>query len=217
MRVAVIGGHGTVAMLLSPKLVAAGHEVSSLIRDPDQSDEVAATGAVPVVADVEHLDVEGIAERLAGHDAVVWCAGAGGGDPERTYAVDRDAAIRSMDAAASSGVQRYVMLSYFGAGTDHGVPEDSSFFPYAEAKGAADAHLRGSGLDWTIVGPSALTDEPGTGMVEVAGGDGELDAGSVARDDVAAVIAAVVDNPGTVRSTIEFNSGSTPIDRAIAG
>ena len=217
MRVAVIGGHGKVAMLLSPRLAAAGHEVSSLIRDPDQSDEVAATGAVPVVADVEHLDVDGIAQRLAGHDAVVWCAGAGGGNPERTYAVDRDAAIRSMDAAASTGVQRYVMLSYFGAGADHGVPEHSSFFPYAEAKGAADAHLRDSRLDWTVVGPSALTDEPGTGMIEVADGGRGLDAGSVARDDVAAVIAAVVDHPGTIRTTIELNSGSTLIDRAIAG
>jgi len=215
MRIAVIGGHGQVAMSLTPRLVDAGHAVSSLIRDPDQSDDVVNVGATPVIADVEHLDVEGIAEQLAGHDAVVWCAGAGGGDPERTYSVDRDAAIRSMDAAASADVGRYVMLSYFGAGPDHGVPPDSSFFVYAEAKGAADEHLRSTELDWTIAAPSSLTDDPGTGRIDVAGSNSDLDAASVARDDVAAVIAAVVEHPGTIGDTISFNSGSTPIDEAI--
>ena len=215
MRIAVIGGHGKIAMSLTPRLVDAGHEVSALIRDPDQSDDVANAGGAPVIADVEHLDVEGIAQRLAGHDAVVWCAGAGGGDPERTYAVDRDAAVRSMDAAASAGVGRYVMLSYFGAGPDHGVPSDSSFFAYAEAKGEADEHLRATDLDWTIVGPGALTDDAGAGQIEVAGSDSETEADSVARDDVAAVIAAVIERPGTAGATIGFNSGSTPIDQAI--
>ena len=98
---------------------------------------------------------------------MVWSAGAGGGSPERTYAVDRDAAIRSMDAAAEAGVGRYVMVSYFGAGPDHGVPADNSFFAYAEAKAAADAYLRGTGLDWTILGPGALTDGPGNGLIDV--------------------------------------------------
>ena len=96
--------------------------------------------------------------------------GAGGGNPARTYAVDRDAAIRVIDAAAQAGVRRFVMVSYFGAGPDHGVPPDDPFFPYAEAKAAADAHLRASDLDWTVLGPGRLTLEPPTGRIAVAQG-----------------------------------------------
>lgn len=212
MRVAIIGGHGKVALHLARLLTDSGHEVTGIVRNPDHSADVAATGAVPVVADVEHLDAEGLATHLAAHDAVVWSAGAGGGNPTRTRAVDRDAAIRSMEAAAAAGVHRYVMVSYFGAGPDHGVPEDSSFFPYAEAKAAADAHLRRTSLEWTILGPSRLTDDPGTGAIEV--GD-HLEAGEVPRQDVAAVAVAVLADPSTVGRTIRFNTGSTPIVDAV--
>ena len=136
-------------------------EVTSVFRNPDHTDDVCATGARPVVADIENADTDALADLLAGHDAVVFAAGAGGGDPARTYAVDRDAAIRVIDAAGQAGVRRFVMVSYFGAGPDHGVPQDNSFFPYAEAKAAADAHLRASDLDWTVLGPGRLTLEPG--------------------------------------------------------
>lgn len=213
MRIAIIGGHGKVAMLAAPLLVAGGHQVTSLIRNPQHADEVAATGADPVVADVERLDVDGIAAVLRGHDAVVWSAGAGGGNAERTRAVDRDAAIRSMDAAPAADVHRYVMVSYFGAGPDHGVPADNSFHAYAQAKADADAHLRASDLDWTILGPSSLTSEPGTGAIEVGE---DVTGTSVAREDVARVVVAVLDHPGTARMTIDFNTGPTPIDDAIA-
>src|ERR1700726_4745622 len=135
-RVIVIGGHGKVALQLARILTDCGDQVSSVFRNPDQSDDVAATGAKPVVADIEKLDTPALADLLAGHDAVVFSAGAGGGDPARTYAVDRDAAIRVIDAAGQAGVRRFVMVSYFGAGPDHGVPEDNSFYPYAEAKAA---------------------------------------------------------------------------------
>ncbi|MFP3712692.1 SDR family oxidoreductase [Puerhibacterium sp. TATVAM-FAB25] len=212
-RVLIIGGHGKVALRLAPLLVERGDEVTGVFRNPDHEAEVAATGATPVVADVQELDVDGLAELLRGHDAVVWSAGAGGGSPERTFAIDRDAAIRSMDAATAAGVRRYVMVSYLGARPDHGVPESHSFFPYAESKAAADEHLRASGLDYTILGPGRLTlDEP-TGSIEVdPGGDGE-----VTRADVAAVIAAVLADPSTVGRTIEFGNGGTPIAEAVAG
>jgi uncharacterized protein YbjT (DUF2867 family) len=212
MRIVIIGGHGKVALLLAPLLTTAGHEVTSLIRNRDHADDVAATGASPVVADVEQLGVDTIAEHLTGHDAVVWSAGAGGGNPARTYAVDRDAAIRSMDAAVAAGVGRYVMVSYFGAGPDHGVPPDNSFFAYAEAKAAADAHLMATDLAWTILKPSGLTLDPGTGTIEVGGAT----PGQVPREDVARVAAAVLDRPGTAGSSIAFNGGTTPIDEALA-
>ncbi|MFI5842087.1 NAD(P)H-binding protein [Catenuloplanes sp. NPDC051500] len=212
-RIVIIGGHGKVGLLLAPLLVAAGDEVTSIFRNPDHSAEVAATGARPVVADVEKLDTEAIAALLAGHDAVVWCAGAGGGSPERTYAVDRDAAIRSMDAAAEAGVRRYVMVSYFGAGPDHGVPADNGFFPYAEAKSAADAHLAGTALEWTILRPSRLTTDAPTGLIETSAQGAA--SGAVSRADVAATVAAVLANPDTRGATIEFNNGGTPIASAL--
>lgn len=211
-RIVIIGGHGKVALRLAPLLVADGHDVTSVIRNPDHGDEVAATGATPRVADLEQMDVEGIAEVLRGHDAVVWSAGAGGGNPARTYAVDRDAAVRSMDAASAAGVDRYVMVSYLGAGPDHGVDPESSFFPYAEAKAAADEHLRGTDLAWTILGPGALTLDEGTGLIEVAERPARHD---VTRDDVARVAAEVIERPHTVGRFIGFNNGDTPISVAL--
>lgn len=211
-RVLVIGGHGKVALLLESLLVARGDTVTAVIRDSAQEGDVSATGATPLVADIEHLDTDQLANVISGNDAVVWSAGAGGGSPERTYAVDRDAAIRSVDAAAAVGVRRYVMVSYFGAGADHGVSADSSFFPYAEAKTAADAHVRASGLDWTIIAPSTLTlDEP-TGRIDAT----PTASGSVSRADVAAVVAAALADGSTVGRTIRFNSGGVPIAEAIA-
>lgn len=211
-RILIIGGHGKVALLLAPLLVERGDTVTSVIRNPDHEADVAATGATPLLADIETFDTDQLANLIAGNDAVVWSAGAGGGDAARTYAVDRDAAIRSMDAAAEAGVARYVMVSYFGARLDHGVPPENSFFAYAEAKAAADEHLRASDLEWTILGPSGLTLDAPTGRIDVAA---ETSA-TVARADVAAVIAAVLADGSTVRRTIRFNTGDVPIAEAIA-
>ncbi|HHU37920.1 MAG TPA: NAD(P)H-binding protein [Propionibacterium sp.] len=211
-HVLIIGGHGKVALLLASLLVEQGFHVNAAIRNPDHAADVRATGAIPVVADVEQLDEDALAELISGHDAVVWSAGAGGGNPERTSAVDRDAAIRSMDAAAAAGARRYVMVSYFGARADHGVPEDNPFWHYAEAKAAADDHLRGTDLDWTILGPSKLTLDPPTGEITVVG-----EASEVGRADVAAVAAHVLRDPTTIGRTIRFNAGDTPIADALAG
>lgn len=210
-RIVIAGGHGKIALLLAPLLAEQDHSVTALIRNPDHARDVEAAGAKPVVADVEQLDTAGIAEVIDGHDAIVWAAGAGGGSPERTRAVDQDAAIRSMDAASESGVHRYVMISYCGAGPDHGVDPESAFFAYAEAKAAADEHLRGTDLDWTVLGPSALTLDPASGSIEV----GREGSGSVSRENVARVIAEVLDANGTVGRTIEFHDGSTPISEAL--
>ena len=213
-RIGIIGGHGKVALELSRILAKDGQEVTSFIRNPDHAADVAATGATPAVLDVENSTTADIAEALRNQDAVVWSAGAGGGSPERTYAVDRDAAIRSMDAAAEAGVRRYVMVSYFGAGPDHGVPADNGFFAYAEAKAAADAYLRGTGLDWTILGPGALTDGPGNGMIEVDPTDTSAGTGT-ARANVALVAAAVLGLPDTAGRTIEFRDGTLPLAAAL--
>ncbi|MGB6511738.1 MAG: SDR family oxidoreductase [Mycobacterium sp.] len=216
-RIVVIGGHGKVALHLARTLTERGDEVTSVFRNPDHADDVAATGSRPLVADIETLDTAALADLLTGRDAVVFSAGAGGGDPARTYAVDRDAAIRVIDAARQAGVRRFVMVSYFGAGPDHGVSQDNSFFPYAEAKAAADAHLRASDLDWTVLGPGRLTLEPATGRIAVgaAGAEGAGKSG-VSREDVALVAAAALSDDSTIRRTIDFNKGDLPIAEALA-
>jgi uncharacterized protein YbjT (DUF2867 family) len=215
-HIIVIGGHGKIALLLSRILTERRDQVTSVFRNPDHSDDVAATGATPVPADIEQLDTGALAYLLAEHDAVVFSAGAGGGNPARTYAVDRDAAIRVIDAASQAGVKRFVMVSYFGAGPGHGVPQDDPFFAYADAKAAADAHLRASDLDWTVLGPSRLTLDPPTGHISV-GDDQSAGKGSVSRADVALVVAAALNDDSTVHRTIDFNNGDVPIAVALAG
>lgn len=213
-KVTIIGGHGKVALLAEPMLVSKGHTVQAVIRSEDQSADIEATGATPVVADVQSLSIEEQADlyRRLGTEVLVWSAGAGGGTPERTYAVDRDAAVRSMEAAKQAGIKRYIMVSYNGAGADHGIEPEHSFYPYAQAKAEADEHLRNSGLDFTILGPSALTLDPeGPISVGVATGDHQTSRASVAR-----AIAVTVDDDSTVGKAIPFTDGATDIAAALA-
>ncbi|GAA1486344.1 NAD(P)H-binding protein [Brachybacterium fresconis] len=211
MDIALIGGHGKIALLAEPLLAQAGHTVHAVIRNPDQTAEVEATGAKAVVADIESLDAAGWDELLRGKDAVVWSAGAGGGNPQRTWAVDHDAAVASMDAAARVGADRYVMVSYFGASLDHGVPESEPFHAYAEAKARADAHLQDSQLDWTVLGPSGLTLEEPSGRIDLAATEGS----TVSRGNVARVIAGVLERPATAGKFLTFNDGEQEVGAAL--
>ncbi|QRY61992.1 NAD(P)H-binding protein [Gordonia sp. PDNC005] len=211
----IIGGHGKIALLLAPLLSERGDSVTSVIRNPAQADAVVAAGAQPLVFDVETATRDEIADALSGFDAVVWSAGAGGGDPARTYAVDRDAAIRTIAAAGDASVNRFVMVSYLGAGIDHGVPSDNSFFAYAEAKAAADVALRESDLDWTVLMPGALTlDEP-SGTIDPAAIRASNLPGT-SRANVALVAAAALAGTSTIGQNIPFTDGSVPIDVALA-
>lgn len=210
-RIAIVGGHGKIALRTAAILATDGHEVTSLIRSSEQASDIEDVGARASIVDLESASHGELTEVFRDHDAVVFSAGSGGGGAERTYAVDRDAAIRTMDASKAAGVDRYVMVSYLGAGPDHGVPEDDSFYAYAESKAEADTHLKGTDLDWTILGPSMLSDDPETGSIQVD----PSESGSVSRDNVAQVIAAVLATPSTVRRTIEFIDGPTPIRDAV--
>ncbi|OII25191.1 NAD(P)H-binding protein [Curtobacterium sp. MCBA15_013] len=205
-NVIVLGGHGKVALLATRILTDRGHTVTSVIRDPDQADEIRAHGGQPHVADIQQQTLTDFAELIHGHDAVVWSAGAGGGSAARTWAIDRDAAILSVQGAAKAGVDRYVMVSWSGSLLDHGVPQDDDFFAYAQSKMIADAVLRDSGLRWTVVAPSTLTDDEPTGSVDWDGSSTQ-----VPRGDVAHVVADAVEGDETIGRTIRFNTGSTPI------
>lgn len=211
-RIVIIGGHGKVALHLARLLADRGDEATSVIRNPDQKSDIEQAGGTPLVLDVENAGTDEMAEAFSGADAVVWSAGAGGGSAERTYAVDRDAAQRAIDAAARAGVRRFVMVSWIGSTPDHGIDPDDDFFAYADAKLAADDHLRASELDWTILGPGTLTLDPPSGRITTAP-EGK---GEVSRADVAAVAAAVLVQPSTIGRFIRFGAGDTLIAEAIA-
>ena len=205
-NVIVFGGHGKVALLATRILTDRGHTVTSVIRNADQSDEIRAHGGEPHVADIQQQTLTDFAELIHGQDAVVWSAGAGGGSADRTWAIDRDAAILSVQGAAKAGVDRYLMVSWSGSLLDHGVPQDNDFFAYAQSKMIADAVLRDSGLRWTVVAPSTLTDDEPTGSVDWDGSATE-----VPRGDVAHVVADALESDATIGKTIRFNTGATPI------
>jgi len=211
----MIGGHGKVALLASKILSDEGHTVTSIIRDPNQSNAVSATGAVPLVLDIETASTEDMTDAMRGQDAIIWSAGAGGGNPARTRAVDLEAAKTSMEAAKAAGVARYIMVSYLHSSLDHGVPETEPFYTYAQAKAEADEHLKHSGLDYTILGPGTLTlDEP-TGKIDVLDKRAPGPA-KTSRANVALTIAAALRNPSSIGKTIGYSDGQTPIDEAIA-
>lgn len=222
-RVVILGGHGKIALLAAPKLNAAGFTVDSVIRNADQSVDIEAAGGSPVVLDIETADTQALADLFSGAQAVVFSAGAGGGNPERTKAVDLDAAKRSVDAAEQAGVKRFVMVSYSSASVDlDRVDPENSFYPYVQAKHGADEHLRASSLDYTILGPGGLTLEPSTGKVLIADAAGDLDGQKPAddvrvtsRDLVADVITHVIAENAAVRQTVNFYDGPTLIAEAI--
>lgn len=211
MDVAIAGGHGQIALRLTRLLAARGDRVRGLIRNPAHADDVRAAGGEPVLCDLEG-DGD-VAAAIAGADAVVFAAGAGpGSGAERKRTMDLGGALRLIEAAKAQGVDRYVMVSAMSA--DDPSRGEGVFRAYLEAKGAADRALRESGLDFTIVRPGRLTDEPGTGRVAIAP---RLDPGAVPRDDVAAVLAAVLDEPRTAGLTFDLVSGDTAIADAVDG
>lgn len=214
MDVLIAGGHGKIALRLARLLAGAGHTVRSTIRNPGHAPDVEAAGARPVLVDLEGPDaVAGLTVAARGAGAVVFAAGAGpGSGPERKRTVDLGAAVALIDAARAAGVERYVMVSSIGA--DRPEQARGSMVPYLQAKAEADAAVEGSGLTWTIVRPVSLTDEPGTGRVTVAE---HLDRrGTVPRDDVAAVLAALLVDGTAPGRILEVSAGDTPVADALA-
>ena len=210
MDVVIAGGHGQIALRLARLLSTRGETVRSLIRNPDHASGVSDVGAEPVVADLEALD--DVSSCVSGADAVVFAAGAGpGSGAERKRTVDYGAAVKLIEAAQAAGVRRYLMVSSIGA--DDPSAGSEQMRPYLQAKADADAALAASGLDFTIVRPGRLTNEPGTGRVAV----GErLERADVTRDDVAAVLAAALDEPRTVGRTFVLVNGDLPIAQALS-
>ncbi|WP_433374079.1 SDR family oxidoreductase [Actinoplanes sp. CA-142083] len=210
MDILVAGGHGQVALRLLKLLAAEGHTARGLIRKPAQADDLRAVGAVPVIGDLENDPT--LAPYVSGADAVVFAAGAGpGSGPARKRTVDLGGAVKLADAAMAESVSRYVMVSSIGAENPAAA---GAMQPYLEAKAEADAYVVASGLDYTIVRPGHLTDDPGTGLVQVTRTLGNR--GPIPRDDVAAVLAACLQAPATIGVTFELFAGDTPIASALS-
>ena len=214
MRIAIAGGHGQIAQRLARLLSAEGGEPRALIRNPAHEADVRDCGAEPYVVDLEGADEAETAKAVEGMEAVVFAAGAGpGSGPERKWTVDYGAAAKLIAASLATGVSRYVMVSAQNADPD--AEGDDTFAVYLRAKGKADEELKGSGLDYTIVRPTHLVNEPGAGTVEVAD---RVPRGDVSRDDVAAVLFHTLRQPdATVEKTFEVGPGDTPVEDAVAG
>ena len=208
--IAIAGGHGKIALLLGRMLAERGDTVRGLIRNPDQEGDLRAAGVEPVICDLEG-DGD-VAAAVRGADAVVFAAGAGPGSGEaRKTTMDLGGAVKLIEAAKAEGISRYLIVSSMGA---EKVPENGTegFGAYLQAKWEADEAVRASGLDFTIVRPGGLTDDPGTGLVEIAE---KTERGQIPRADVAAVFLACLDTPSTIGQSFDLIAGDTPIADAL--
>ena len=209
MDVVVAGGHGQIGLRLLRLLAGRGDHARGLIRNPDHAGDLEAVGAEPVVCDLEFE--EDVAPYVRGADAIVFAAGAGpGSGPERKRTMDLGGALKLIEAARSDGIARYVIVSSIGAGNPEAASEQMR--PYIKAKADADHALAASGLEFTIVRPGRLTDEPGIGRVRIGP---YVEYGEVSRDDVAATLAELLNAPNTIAKTFELVGGGTPIDEAV--
>lgn len=204
MRVVIAGGHGKIALRLTRLLAARGDEVLGVVRNPEHSGDVRDAGAEPVVLDLESADREAIVDVLRGADAVVFAAGAGpGSGKDRKGTVDLGAAVLVADAAQQAGVRRHIQVSAMGLERAEQPGMDEVFAVYLRAKDDAERHLRGCDLDWTILRPGRLTDEPGTGQVNLRQ---QAEPGEISRDDVATALVQLLDDPSTAHQTLELTA-----------
>ena len=208
MKISIVGAHGNISMLLIPKLIKKGHQVRGIIRKESQKEDLEKLGAEPVVADLELQD--DISDAVGKVDAVLFAAGAGpGSGAYRKWTVDRDGAIKLINACKKNGINRYLIISAMGLDQPRG---NDVFRTYLKAKAEADEAVKKSGLDYTIVKPGRLTDEPGKGNVSVGT---DLDRGEVPREDVAAVLAELFERPESAGLEFDLVSGDTPVVEAI--
>jgi uncharacterized protein YbjT (DUF2867 family) len=211
MRVAIAGAHGKIAMRLIPRLAGRGDAVVGLVRNPEHAGDIRGAGAEPVVCDLEHATVAEIADAIRGADAAVFAAGAGpGSGAQRKLTMDRDGAIKLVQAAGEARAARFLVIS--SVGTENPPDGDDVFSIYLRAKADADAAVEASDRDWTIVRPGRLTDEPGTGAVRI---DSSPFRGEISREDVAAVLEALLHDVPVSRQVFYLNGGGEDIRQAL--
>lgn len=209
MKITIAGANGSIATLLHPLLIDKGHSVTGLIRNSEQAEDLKKAGVEPVICDLEKED--DISDATGNADVVIFAAGAGpGSGAARKWTVDRDGALKLIDAAKQNGINRYIMISAMGLDTPRG---NEVFQVYQKAKAEADEALENSGLDYVIVKPGRLTDEPAVGKIQIGK---NLDSGSVTRSDVASVISKLVDSPEIKNVSFDLLEGDREIDEVIS-
>jgi uncharacterized protein YbjT (DUF2867 family) len=209
VNVVIVGGHGKIGMRLAKLLADRGDSPRGIIRKTEQAGDLEAIGAEPIVLDIENVEID---DAVAGSDAVVFAAGAGADSgPARKRTVDHAGAVKLADAAKGHGIRRYLIVSAIGA--NHPERWSDEMKPYYEAKAEADKYVEDSGLDYTIVRPGGLTDDPGTGTVDLGDAPGR---GTVTRDDVALVLAELLTADNAIGKSFDLLNGETPVAEAIA-
>src|SRR6478735_10293855 len=214
-RIAIVGGHGQVARHLIHDLRRSDHDVVALVRRESYRADLEDRGAEVRILDIESADAAGFAAAFEGCEVVVFAAGGGpDGNIDRKRTVDLEGSLKSIEGARLAGIRRFVQVSAIGV--DDPLPDDTGdvWRAYVEAKRDADAALRASDLDWTILRPGRLTDDPATGLVSLGP---DVSRGDVTRADVAAVVAAVLDSDNSVGKQWALTNGDTPIADAVRG
>ncbi|MHA6779455.1 NAD(P)-binding oxidoreductase [Pseudonocardia saturnea] len=215
MHVVIAGGHGKIGLRLAALLAGRGDTVTGVVRNPDHRADLETAGAGVAVVDLESASVDELAAHLKGADAVVFAAGAGpGSSVQRKDTVDRAAAVLLADAAKQAGVGRYLLVSSTGVDADPEPGSGEVWIAYLKAKKAAEDAIRATDLAWTILRPGRLTDDPGTGKVLLA--SPPVDRADVTRDDTVAVLAALLDSPGTAGRVLELREGDLDINEAVS-
>jgi len=211
MNILVIGANGQIGKRLVELLAKeAAHRVTAMVRKAEQAELLKKLGAHVVIGDLEG-SVEELAEAMKDHDAVVFTAGSGGSTgADKTLLIDLDGAVKTMEAAKERGIKRYIMVSAFGA--DQREKWSQAIKPYYVAKHYADRALLDSELNYTIIRPGGLKNEPGTGKVAVGT---DLKPGSIPREDVARVIAASLQEEKTYRRAFDLVAGNDAIGDAL--
>lgn len=214
MRVVIAGGHGQIALKLEKLLASRGDQAVGIVRNPDHVADLEAIGAEAVVLDLEKSDVDAVAKALEGADAAIFAAGAGpGSGTDRKDTVDRAAAELFAAASVQAGVRRHVQVGSMGADKWETADVPADFRIYLKAKKAAEDDLRARDLEWTILRPGQLTDDDGNGRILIADATGR---GPIPRQDVAAILVALLDNPSTAGRVLEAISGDTAISQAVS-
>ncbi|WP_344899916.1 NAD(P)H-binding protein [Actinomadura meridiana] len=221
MRIVIAGGHGKVALRLTRLLAERGDAVVGIVRNPDHVDDVRQAGGDAVVLDLERATVDDVAAVLADADAVVFSAGSGNSaTATRRDRVDAAAPVLLMDAAEQAGVRRFLHVSSINVGCAENPDIGEGYATYLRAKRVAEQHIMArDSLDWTLLRPGVLTDDPGAGTVQLTIGHPDGSAvvrfDQVSRDDVAAVLVALLDRRDTARRAYVLVGGDTPIDQAL--
>ena len=210
-HVFIIGATGGVGSRLGPMLVAAGHQVTGLHRRPEQADDLKRAGVTPSLGDIMQMSSAELAAAAKDCDVIVFSAGAAGSGLDRTTAIDGDGVTKAIEAARANNITRlYLVSAFMDVGRDQ--PRKDGFEHYMKVKRRADNELVASGLDWVILRPGTLVSEGGNGLVNAGPA---IPYGNVARGNVAAPLAALIDAPVISREIIELTDGEVPVADAV--